>query len=199
MPAEMPRPVIRASTLVSNQQNLHQRRQHMPYAGRRTLLLHSTGPIPGYVLQHGCQRPVKFQSLLPLARDESSDLIIPVQAACHDAPCQGWQLHSLQLMHHNKCLCTCCCSCTLVHQDCSCAFCLGVLCLAGSCAKQSYQAVVASKDVNVTCDNGLILQDHTGGWRCVSMPDTSPCSMGFSSSEEMQGGIGTRCKQVGCT
>lgn len=67
---------------------------------------------------------------------------------------------------------------------------------AGSCAKQSYQAVLATKDVNVTCENGLVLQAYSGDWRCVSAPDSSPCSPGFSSAEELQGSIGARCKQV---
>ena len=76
-----------------------------------------------------------------------------------------------------------------------CAVC-AVLCSAGSCAKQSYQAVVAAGDVNVTCENGLILQDHTGAWRCMAVPEQQPCSAGFVAVEELQAGVGTRCKQV---
>lgn len=70
-------------------------------------------------------------------------------------------------------------------------------CTAGSCAKQSYRAVVATdSEVNVTCDDGLILMDHTGGYKCVSAPEKHPCSAGFSSEDELQHGVYARCKQV---
>lgn len=93
------------------------------------------------------------------------------------------------------------CSCTRTLSDArqwppaaDCSF--PVPCPAGSCAKQSYQAVVASTDANITCDNGLIMQDHTGGWSCVTAPSRSPCSPGFSSDDEYQGSLGRRCMQV---
>lgn len=67
---------------------------------------------------------------------------------------------------------------------------------AGSCAKQSYKAIVAPDLVNITCDSGLVLMDHTGGYKCVAAPEKNPCSAGFSSEDELVGGVFARCKQV---
>lgn len=68
---------------------------------------------------------------------------------------------------------------------------------AGSCAKQSYRAiVVSSSKANIPCDTGLVLTDHTGGYKCVAEPEKHPCSPGFSSEDELHGSVYARCKQV---
>jgi len=73
---------------------------------------------------------------------------------------------------------------------------LGMPCFAENCAKQSYQAIVAKADVSITCEDGLVLMDHTARWRCVPAPDQQPCSPGFERTGKLHAGVGTRCKQV---
>jgi hypothetical protein len=63
--------------------------------------------------------------------------------------------------------------------------------------KQSYRAtVVDSSKANIPCGTGLLLVDHTGGYKCVAQPEKHACSPGFSSEDELQGGAYARCKQV---
>jgi hypothetical protein len=65
----------------------------------------------------------------------------------------------------------------------------------GSCAKQSYQAVLAVRNVGVECSDGLTFKDYTGGWRCAPPPELSACAPGFSNNTGSRAGIGMHCRQ----
>lgn len=67
---------------------------------------------------------------------------------------------------------------------------------AGGCAKQSYQAVPATHQLEPPC-SGTAYRDHTGGWRCTEgQQQQAPCSPGFANMSAVVLGVGARCTQV---
>jgi hypothetical protein len=73
---------------------------------------------------------------------------------------------------------------------------LSTLLLAGTCAKQSYQAVVGSQQAAGQLCSGTLFKDHDGKWRCAEGLVQEPCSSSFSNTTEVMDGIGARCMQV---
>ncbi|WIA31059.1 hypothetical protein OEZ86_001089 [Tetradesmus obliquus] len=66
----------------------------------------------------------------------------------------------------------------------------------GTCAKQSYQAVVGTQQAAGRLCSGTLFKDHDGSWRCAEGLVQEPCSSSFTNTTEVMNGIGARCMQV---
>jgi hypothetical protein len=73
---------------------------------------------------------------------------------------------------------------------------LSKLLFAGTCAKQSYQAVVGTQQAAGRLCSGTLFKDHDGTWRCAEGLVQEPCSSSFTNTTEVIDSLGARCMQV---